>query len=717
MVTEAGRISLPSEGQRSPIENILIGGGATARDILAAATRPGGSLGGGGRGGRPAPTTPSAADIAAENRRLIEETRRRGQERIDRLAREKAAATLAATRTQTALRDQGTSRDRSLSRQDRVNALIRENRESGILTDKSAAERVIRARESSERRTTERATRITEGPTGEVLAVEPRTIPGVIRSVTTRRITGQPTGAERIADVAGRIAEVEEVTELNLFGRAATRDLTREQRTAPLKEFAPVRVFEFAAEGIVRGGEFLGGLVTGTSGRIEPKSRAITKQIIEDILIFQTFAPVIKTATTQQLESQFADEVVEVVYKGQKVKMTASQAKALGLTDTKEITRLQATTLFKTKSAAEQEQTIKLIFEKFNKITFISDADKVASLKRIVDFMRQSGLSDAQIKARLATVFGQQAQTSTVLIAKSTGGANQALLSQTTGVQLEQLPQVLTSVSLLQSSQVGESLLDPAQVGQTAFLTTTELSQESLSIQDQQAQQQQGALQLFGPATAQDTKQSQAVMQLFGPAQAIAQDTEQDQITRQAFVPTTAQLFGQDFGQPQIPQQGQDFGGTGRPVQRPPTSPPTPIPLFGDTTPAKRAVKELAKVVKGDFEIFARVKGEDISIGKAKTKKKAAKKLSKRLLGTLAASGFIEESGRRLTAIETGLIDGNFRVGRLDITRVVQKKETRLGTATETEQIQFFRKTKGGGNLFGSSSKRKRRSNSGFSFL
>ena len=76
----------------------------------------------------------------------------------------------------------------------------------------------------------------------------------------------------------------------------------------------------------------------------------------------------------------------------------------------------------------------------------------------------------------------------------------------------------------------------------------------------------------------------------------------------------------------------------------------------------------------------------------------------------MAASGFIEEDGIKLSAKETGLLDGEFRTSRLDFGRVVQKKEARLGTTTETAQIQFFRKTKGGGNLFGSSNRGRKNS-------
>ena len=48
---EAGRISFPREGQRSPSENIIIGGRGTVRDVVKAASRPGGSFRPGGGGG------------------------------------------------------------------------------------------------------------------------------------------------------------------------------------------------------------------------------------------------------------------------------------------------------------------------------------------------------------------------------------------------------------------------------------------------------------------------------------------------------------------------------------------------------------------------------------------------------------------------------------------------------------------------------------------
>ena len=48
---------------------------------------------------------------------------------------------------------------------------------------------------------------------------------------------------------------------------------------------------------------------------------------------------------------------------------------------------------------------------------------------------------------------------------------------------------------------------------------------------------------------------------------------------------------------------------------------------------------------------------------------------------------------------EVGLFGSEFRPSKVDPFKVIQKKEKRLGRKRETEEIQFFRKTKGG-NLF-----------------
>jgi len=84
--------------------------------------------------------------------------------------------------------------------------------------------------------------------------------------------------------------------------------------------------------------------------------------------------------------------------------------------------------------------------------------------------------------------------------------------------------------------------------------------------------------------------------------------------------------------------------------------------------------------------------------------------LTKKLKGTIAASGFIEKGGKRINVKELGITNGEFRVSKLSPYRLVQKKSKRLSTGSETKQLQFFRSS---GGLLSSS----RRKKSGFSFL
>ena len=118
--------------------------------------------------------------------------------------------------------------------------------------------------------------------------------------------------------------------------------------------------------------------------------------------------------------------------------------------------------------------------------------------------------------------------------------------------------------------------------------------------------------------------------------------------------------------------------------------------------------------MRDEFEIFARKEGQDISIGKVKTEKEAVKILAKKLKTTIAASGFIEKSGQKISVKELGIGGKEFRISKIDPYRLVQKKGKRLGTKQETESIQFFRKSGRGGPLLGGKS---RRSRNGFNFF
>lgn len=140
--------------------------------------------------------------------------------------------------------------------------------------------------------------------------------------------------------------------------------------------------------------------------------------------------------------------------------------------------------------------------------------------------------------------------------------------------------------------------------------------------------------------------------------------------------------------------------------QKQTVKPPKPIKTRTPIPPPKKptsTMKTIAKAIKEEdgFEVFTRKKGEDISIGKFKTKQKAESALAKELKSTLRASGFISRKGEKIKAEKLGIFGGEFGKSKIDATRIVQKKTKRLGTKSEVFEIQSTkrRKVKGGGWL------------------
>jgi hypothetical protein len=125
---------------------------------------------------------------------------------------------------------------------------------------------------------------------------------------------------------------------------------------------------------------------------------------------------------------------------------------------------------------------------------------------------------------------------------------------------------------------------------------------------------------------------------------------------------------------------------------------PNPEKPFKFLPPTKSSSKSKVKEIANDiFEVYARKKGQDISIGETSNKRQAIDILGKELKGTLRASGFIQEkrTGRKLDINEVNLGFG-FRPSKKDSFRVVQTRSTRLGTRGEVSSIQQAKKSKGG---------------------
>jgi hypothetical protein len=120
---------------------------------------------------------------------------------------------------------------------------------------------------------------------------------------------------------------------------------------------------------------------------------------------------------------------------------------------------------------------------------------------------------------------------------------------------------------------------------------------------------------------------------------------------------------------------------------------PLPFPRNSSVESETRSTKDSKEL----FKIFTKRFGKDKAIGFANTKSGAGTVLKKELLGTLGASGFVEDSfGRKVSLSELNL-GPSFRPAKYESSRAVQKTRgpsNRLGSFSERKEIQYFKKKK-----------------------
>lgn len=119
------------------------------------------------------------------------------------------------------------------------------------------------------------------------------------------------------------------------------------------------------------------------------------------------------------------------------------------------------------------------------------------------------------------------------------------------------------------------------------------------------------------------------------------------------------------------------------------------VPLISVGLGKGKLQRLASKVDTDEFKVFVRKQDKDIELGTFGTKERARTELVKELRGTLRASGFVEKGGKKIKVSELGIVSPEFRIGKRDEFRLVQRKERRLGTRGETKEVQFFRKVKG----------------------
>jgi hypothetical protein len=124
----------------------------------------------------------------------------------------------------------------------------------------------------------------------------------------------------------------------------------------------------------------------------------------------------------------------------------------------------------------------------------------------------------------------------------------------------------------------------------------------------------------------------------------------------------------------------------------------TPIPpiLDGNIELPKSSNKSISRFINekfGSFDVFVKAFKKDVKVGTFGTQEAAEKFLKSKLKSTLRASGKIVKGGK---AIDFGELKSlktmEFRPSKVERGRVVQKREFRLGSKSEVQEIGFFKK-------------------------
>ena len=308
-------------------------------------------------------------------------------------------------------------------------------------------------------------------------------------------------------------------------------------------------IFDWGAEKTLQAGE---GLAKGTEKILtkitpltseskifttkSPIERETAKDIISTAYLFLGFEPLMRTATYQQ--SQYADEIVETTYKGQKVKVTRSDFKRYfenpevsgkvvnyNIRTSEKISRINELLKY-AKTPEQKAEIIKLATESYGK-DFVKE------------FISQEFATSIIPTAKVTTnVLEQTSEQATKTIPKEVS----SIFSPKVGVELKGISAIET----------GASLFQPAEVGQT--LWTKQEPKQSLEVK-QEPKQSLGLLMRHKTSSrhAQET------------AQEAKQDTRLITIPKQITVPKFKEppISKTSFFKPSypIPQQVPDIVG------------------------------------------------------------------------------------------------------------------------------------------------------------
>lgn len=464
------------------------------------------------------------------------------------------------------------------------------------------------------------------------------------------------------------------------------------ERESLNKAFPPLKLFDVAGSGVVSLGEILGG------AKIPEPQRKQTSEQIGDLFKFAAFSPLMKTGSYAQQESEYTEVYNQVTGERRFIKKS----------ELAEMTRLQATSTFQKLSRSEQ---LKILEQSFSKRAYLDMASYQKDILKARQFLKESGLNEAQITDRLQALKIRAAvkeltsryQNRMITEEQFKQGMNQLknqelLLRQRTQQGLSEQFQVFTPViksrGALKSIQTTKQSIKP--IISFGFEQTPKMNNVGLlglvSAKEQKTQTKeiQKSIQKSNTLQAQETKQKNIQIFSFKQPQKQIQKQQQDQTSKlvslsllglkvsqaQKTAQTTRTKINEDFGKPQ------------------PEKPNKPIPKIPILSPIRNLIKKVKERKEtGLFSVFGRRFGKDIKLLETTSKERAEQGLLKFLKGSLGRSGKITKNGEALSFGDLKLFQSReFRPSKKDKARIVQKAEFSLSSYPEKREIQYFKR-------------------------
>jgi len=453
-----------------------------------------------------------------------------------------------------------------------------------------------------------------------------------------------------------------------------------------------IKKFDWLGEKTIGAGEFIstkmekrfiarGGDVERGVGKVifktpSPISRETAKQIIGNLYLFSSFAPLMKTGVEAQLESEFVYDV-----KSKRFVKKSELERYLKLK--------QEGKLLRDKTFSEKLDDVTKLMNKLE----IAPKDLKSSLARELKTLLKKTYGKTEferlIKEYSAQRFGvttyPQPETSAIDLFGKT--IERVAVPEMKGVGF-----VGAGVSAFagkgQYERTDEAVGRLQPTKQLGFFADVDKE-----IQRDLEKQKTKQLQLLAQPQPQLQRQIELLKQPQLIRQKEIQKQKQPQLQRTALLSLLSLRVGQAQVQKltmrQPPRQTQRLR---QPEPKPPT-PIIPIPLG-----IGKALKKVKKILveEDGFEIFVTKGGKDILVGKEKTQAEAESLLRGTLRKTLRAGGFLTKKGKKLKARELKTFGGGeFRLSKVSPYKIIEKKAKRLRKGTTGFGIQAFRPKKG----------------------